>query len=116
MSVSLWAYIPQKCDGNPCRGDCDLCSKANDDLEILPESVLYSPRGDHMPQPKTSQRKQAYDKEYYKNFIQRKVLNFNRTIPEDAELLEWLETRGAGEMSQYIKSLIRADMEKAQHD
>ena len=28
MSVSLWAYTPEKCDGDLCRGDCDLCSKA----------------------------------------------------------------------------------------
>lgn len=27
MSVSKWAYQPEKCDGNPCPGDCDLCSK-----------------------------------------------------------------------------------------
>lgn len=30
MSVSLWAYSPQKCDGNVCVGDCDLCSKADE--------------------------------------------------------------------------------------
>lgn len=28
MSVSKWAYEPEKCDGAPCVGDCDLCSKA----------------------------------------------------------------------------------------
>lgn len=28
MSVSKWAYEPQKCDGDFCIGDCDLCSKA----------------------------------------------------------------------------------------
>ena len=28
MSVSKWAYTPEKCDGQPCVGDCDLCSKA----------------------------------------------------------------------------------------
>lgn len=27
MSVSKWAYIPAKCDGEPCPGDCDVCSK-----------------------------------------------------------------------------------------
>ena len=27
MSVSLWAYEPEKCDGNFCIGECDLCSK-----------------------------------------------------------------------------------------
>ena len=27
MSVSKWAYTPEKCDRQPCVGDCDLCSK-----------------------------------------------------------------------------------------
>lgn len=30
MSVSKWAYEPDKCDGEPCVGDCDLCSKARE--------------------------------------------------------------------------------------
>ena len=25
MSVSLWAYDPDKCDGKACPGDCDNC-------------------------------------------------------------------------------------------
>ena len=28
MSVSKWAYEPEKCDGKPCPGDCDNCPKA----------------------------------------------------------------------------------------
>lgn len=28
MSVSKWAYEPDKCDGYPCPGDCDGCSKS----------------------------------------------------------------------------------------
>lgn len=27
MSVSKWSYIPAKCDGDACPGDCDCCSK-----------------------------------------------------------------------------------------
>ena len=27
MSVSKWAYTPEKCDGQPCPGDCDHCAK-----------------------------------------------------------------------------------------
>ena len=27
MSVSKWAYDPDKCDGDLCPGDCDMCSK-----------------------------------------------------------------------------------------
>ena len=30
MSVSKWAYDPDKCDGEYCPGDCDFCDKAND--------------------------------------------------------------------------------------
>ena len=28
MSVDLWAYIPTKCDGDFCPGDCDRCGKS----------------------------------------------------------------------------------------
>ena len=28
MSVSKWAYKPEKCDGDICVGECDLCPKA----------------------------------------------------------------------------------------
>ena len=27
MSVSKWAYTPEKCDGDICVGDCDFCPK-----------------------------------------------------------------------------------------
>lgn len=33
MSVSLWAYEPEKCDGEPCCGDCDKCKKADEGKE-----------------------------------------------------------------------------------
>ena len=33
MSVSKWAYQPSKCDGNPCPGDCDLCSRRDESVE-----------------------------------------------------------------------------------
>ena len=28
MSCDKWAYIPEKCDGRPCAGDCDYCQLA----------------------------------------------------------------------------------------
>ena len=31
MSVSKWAYSPQKCDGEHCVGDCDKCWKADEE-------------------------------------------------------------------------------------
>ena len=30
MSVSKWAYDPEKCDDHYCCGDCDLCDRANE--------------------------------------------------------------------------------------
>lgn len=52
MSVSKWAYKPEKCDGDFCPGDCDHCGKADEaEVEIfrcpfvdqcrVPESSLY---------------------------------------------------------------------------
>lgn len=38
MSVSKWAYDPDKCDGNFCHGDCDRCPKAYGDDEEYPEA------------------------------------------------------------------------------
>lgn len=29
MSVSMWAYTPEKCDGDFCIGECDICNKAD---------------------------------------------------------------------------------------
>ena len=31
MSVSRWAYEPEKCDGDFCCGDCDFCPKAEEE-------------------------------------------------------------------------------------
>ena len=35
MSVSLWAYEPELCDGQPCPGDCDHCDRWKDREEVL---------------------------------------------------------------------------------
>jgi hypothetical protein len=37
MSVSKWAYIPEKCDGDFCPGDCDYCGKAEDNVALMEE-------------------------------------------------------------------------------
>ena len=37
MSCSKWAYIPAKCDGDVCPGDCDCCSKAKDNVAEMEE-------------------------------------------------------------------------------
>ena len=52
--------------------------------------------------------KGKYDKEYAKTHITRKFIPFNDTVPEDAELLKWLDT--VGNVTQYVKQLIREDM------
>lgn len=33
MSVSHWAYDPDKCEGDFCPGDCDKCPKRDEDGE-----------------------------------------------------------------------------------
>ena len=51
MSVSKWAYSPEKCDGQPCVQDCDLCPK-RDNLE----AGIYSDNpDDHMKYVQTAQ-------------------------------------------------------------
>ncbi len=38
MSVSKWAYRPDKCDGQPCPGDCDYCDVSwEDEIEDFSE-------------------------------------------------------------------------------
>ena len=37
MSCSLWAWLPEVCDGDVCVGDCDLCSKAIDNVALMEE-------------------------------------------------------------------------------
>lgn len=35
MSMSKWAYVPERCDGDLCYGDCDYCPKTNGNMNIL---------------------------------------------------------------------------------
>ena len=53
--------------------------------------------------------KSEYDKEYAKQHITRKFIPFNDTVPEDVELLKWLDLKR--NVTQYIKQLIRDDMD-----
>ena len=55
--------------------------------------------------------KKSYDAEYYKKNIFCKRLPFNRSIPEDMELLKFLD-RQQPNATQYLKQLIRKDMER----
>lgn len=58
--------------------------------------------------------KSAYDMEYAKAHIKRKHIPFNETNQDDAEMLEWLSKQD--NVTQYIKGLIRADMERKESD
>ena len=46
MSVSKWAYEPEKCDGDYCPGDCDLCSKADKDDDEEEQEILAARKGE----------------------------------------------------------------------
>ena len=61
--------------------------------------------------PESKERKSAFDQEYMRKNVTRKLLPFNRTVETDVKILDWLEQKP--NMTQYIKTLILADMEKA---
>lgn len=54
--------------------------------------------------------KTRYDIEYSKNNVMRLFLNFNRNNAEDVALLNF--ARSQGNVTAYIKRLIKEDMEK----
>lgn len=53
-------------------------------------------------------KRKEYNVQYQKDFIIRRVLKFNRLYEED--LIEWLD--GIDNRNNYLKELIRRDMEK----
>ena len=54
--------------------------------------------------------KGKYDQEYNRAHIKRVFIPFNDQIQEDAELRQWLDH--VGNKTQYIKKLIRDDMNR----
>ena len=56
--------------------------------------------------------KTQYDVQYNRKHVKRKFIPFNDQIPEDVQMLSWLATKG--NVTAYVKDLIRADMEKAE--
>ena len=56
-------------------------------------------------------RKIEYNMEYARKNFQGKYITFNKTIPADIELYEWMKNRKEP-ANAYIKRLIREDMEK----
>lgn len=53
----------------------------------------------------------AYQNEYHKS-MKNKLISFNPNSPEDMEIWEFLMSKGKGNVSPYIKKLIRDDMNK----
>ena len=41
MSVSLWAYNPEVCDGDFCPGDCDECNKVELAFGVYDEEEIH---------------------------------------------------------------------------
>ena len=39
MGASKWAYDPERCDGQPCPGDCDRCTRWQHDEWLEDEST-----------------------------------------------------------------------------
>ena len=56
-------------------------------------------------------KKYSYDQGYLAENITKVSLTFNRRVPEDMELMEWLKSKPEGR-NQYIKRLLREDMER----
>ena len=57
--------------------------------------------------------KAQYDMEYAKQNVVRKYLAFNKNFVNDIAILEWLDRIGKGNVNEYIKGLILADMKKS---
>lgn len=55
-------------------------------------------------------RKLAYDNEYLKKFVLKRTIGFNRQDAEDMKMYNFL--RGLKNATQYIKDLIRKDMQR----
>ena len=49
MSTSKWAYDPRRCDGQPCPGDCDRCTRWQHDEWLEDESTV----GESIPSEET---------------------------------------------------------------
>ena len=62
----------------------------------------------------SKQRKAAYDMQYAKSNIVRKFIPFNKTVSEEAKMLDWLDGKGQGKMARYVKDLIYDDMKKSE--
>lgn len=55
-------------------------------------------------------RKYSYDQDYIKKNLKRVLITFNRNNPSDMAIAEWIDKQPISK-NQYIKQLIRKDME-----
>jgi len=56
--------------------------------------------------------KYAYNTKYMKKMIKQRTISFNQSDPEDMKLYDWIgKQKPSG--TQYIKGLVREDMNKA---
>lgn len=81
----------------------------------VPEAVFLLVPGSEKKKvrlsPEAKANKKAYNKTYSKEHFKGKNLIFNTSNPEDMALLDWIQGQETG--TQYIKNLIRKDMERA---
>ena len=59
------------------------------------------------------EHKMAYDKEYARKNITRKSIVFNKNDPDDARMVDYLDSKGERKISGYVKGLIQDDMNKS---
>ena len=60
---------------------------------------------------KAIKNKKAYDAQYIKKYFKQKTIPFNTKVESDIALLDWVKEQPEGG-NQYIKRLIREDMER----
>ena len=65
-----------------------------------------------MPKKNTGFDNKAYQNEYHKG-MKNKLISFNPNSPEDMKIWDFLMEKGKGNVTSYIKKLIRADMQKS---
>lgn len=66
-----------------------------------------------MPRSEASKKQQyEYNKEYRKNKIVYRSLNFNIDKPDDQKMLDWIDSQPEG-TSPYLKRLVQEDMSRA---
>ena len=56
-----------------------------------------------------------YNKAYNREHIVYRKMNLNNSIPEDQEILNWLDSREE-KTSVYLKRLVLEDMKRGQHN